>query len=62
MYPRAIQLVVEQRADVDSIVSHHLTLEQTKAAFESQANNVDDLIKSMIYPGETPAGVTLNSL
>ena len=62
VYPRAIQLVVEQRADVDSIVSHHLTLEQTKAAFESQANNVDDLIKSMIYPGETPAGVTLNRL
>lgn len=61
VYPRAIQLVSEQRADVDAIVSHHLPLEKADKAFEHQANNADGLIKSMIYPGKTPTGVTLDT-
>jgi L-iditol 2-dehydrogenase len=62
VYPRAIQLVSEQRANVDQILSHHLPLADTQQAFESQANNAVGLIKSMIYPGDVPAGVQLNSL
>lgn len=62
VYPRAIQLVAEQRADVDSIVSHHLSLENTGSAFECQANNTNGLIKSMIYPGSTPSDVTLGTV
>jgi len=60
VYPRAIELVVEQQVDVDAIVSHHLPLDATRNAFEWQANETDGLIKSMIYPGQVPSGVTLD--
>jgi len=60
VYPRAIQLVQEQRVDMDAIISHHLPLDATDKAFEWQANEAEGLIKSMIYPGEVPSGVALN--
>ena len=56
VYPRAIELVKQQRVDVDSIVSHHLPLKDTAQAFEWQADNKVGLIKSMVYPGEISAG------
>ena len=62
VYPRAIQLVQEQRVDMDAIISHHLPLNATDKAFEWQANEADGLIKSMIYPGQVPSGVALHKL
>lgn len=52
VYPRAIELVKQQRVDVESIVSHHIALEETANAFEQQANNAGDLIKTMVYPNQ----------
>lgn len=59
VYPRSIELIREQKVDMDSVISHHLTLDTTGDAFEWQASEADGLIKSMIYPGKIPSGVTL---
>ena len=50
VYPRAIELVHSQLVDVDCLISHRFTLQQTADAFELQANETDGLLKSMIYP------------
>lgn len=50
VYPRAIDLVVNERVDVDKLVSHRFELEDTPAAFAMQADNTDGLIKSIVYP------------
>lgn len=61
VYPRAVELVRQQRVDVDAIVSHHIALDNTARAFEQQAAEQPGLIKSMVYPGRLPDGVTLNA-
>ena len=61
VYPRAIELVEQKQVDVESIVSHHVSLDATAKAFDQQANEATGLIKSMVYPGRLPAGVTLDS-
>jgi len=50
VYPRAIELVEHQRVDVDALVSHHFTLDEVPQAFAMQADEVDGLIKSIVYP------------
>lgn len=44
----AIDLVVEGKADVEKMVTHHFSLEQTGAAFEMVAGYSDGAIKAMI--------------
>ncbi len=52
VYPRAISLVHEQRIDVDALITHRFTLENSPEAFEIQAQNHKGLIKSMVYPND----------
>ena len=53
--------VEQKQVDVETIVSHHIPLDATAEAFEQQANEATGLIKSMVYPGRVPDGVTLDS-
>lgn len=55
VYPRAIAMVTEQRVDVDTLISHRFALADTAAAFQMQAEEAPNLIKSMVYPGEVPS-------
>ena len=50
VYPRAIDLVQNQKVDVDIMISHHFSLEDTAQAFTIQADEVDGFIKSIVYP------------
>lgn len=50
VYPRAIELVHQSKVNVDAMVSHRFSLEDSADAFEMQANDTDGLIKSIIYP------------
>lgn len=49
VYPRAIELVTAKKVDVESLVSHHFTLDETPQAFAMQDTNDDSLIKSIIH-------------
>lgn len=53
VYPRAIELVSNQKVDVDVLVSHRFVLEDTAQAFALQADETVGLIKSMVYPNRT---------
>lgn len=55
VYPRAIQLVEENRVDVDVLVTHRFGLSDTARAFAMQADEADDLIKSIVYPAGNSA-------
>ncbi|MBX2884819.1 MAG: alcohol dehydrogenase catalytic domain-containing protein [Granulosicoccus sp.] len=57
VYPRAIELVSNRKIDVDILVSHRFDLTSTADAFAMQADQVDDLIKSIVYPDGLPANV-----
>ncbi|MFT5896759.1 MAG: L-iditol 2-dehydrogenase [bacterium] len=50
VYQRAIALVHEQRVDVDTLITHRFSLDDSPEAFHLQCGEADDLIKSMIYP------------
>ena len=50
VYPRAIQMVQAGRIDLESLVTHTFSLEQTPGAFELQAACQDGIIKSIILP------------
>ena len=50
VYPRAIDLVDGNRVNVDSLVSHRFSLEDTAQAFSMQARSTEGLLKSLIYP------------
>ena len=50
VYPRAIDLVAANRVNVDSLVSHRFSLEDTAQAFSMQARSTEGLLKSLIYP------------
>jgi L-iditol 2-dehydrogenase len=52
-YPRAIQLVRDNRIDVVSLVSHHIGLEETPEAFAALAEGRTDYHKVMIQPSMT---------
>ncbi len=50
VYDRAIMLVQQSSVDVDSLITHRYSVEDAAQAFELQANDAPDLIKSMILP------------
>ena len=50
VYDRAITLVQQSQVDVDTLITHRFSLENSKQAFELQANEAPHLIKSMILP------------
>lgn len=52
VYDRAIALVDQQRVDVDILITHRFSLADTGHAFSMQADEADDLIKSIVYPNE----------
>ena len=52
VYGRAITLVHEQRVDVDTLITHRFSLDDSPESFRLQCEEADDLIKSMIYPGQ----------
>ncbi len=49
VYPRAIQLLAQQRVDVKAIATHHFTLENAPQAFVLQAERGDGVIKSVVH-------------
>ncbi|MFK7994411.1 MAG: zinc-binding dehydrogenase [Granulosicoccus sp.] len=52
VYPRAIDLVEQNKVDVDSLVSHHFKLDGTPDAFKQQADEDPGFIKAVVYPQE----------
>ena len=59
-YPRAIQLVRDNRIDIVSLVSHHIGLEETPEAFAALAEGRPDYHKVIIQPSMTAnAGLTI---
>lgn len=52
VYPRAIELVEQNKVDVDVLVSHHFNLGGTADAFAMQANEELGFIKSVICPSD----------
>jgi L-iditol 2-dehydrogenase len=49
VYPRAIQMVASQKVNLESIVTHHFSLEQGPQAFALQARRNEGVIKSVIH-------------
>jgi len=50
VYPRAIELVEQNKVDVDTLVSHRFDLDGTAEAFRIQAEEAQGFIKSVVYP------------
>jgi len=50
VYDRAIDLVHQSQIDVDTLITHRFSVDDSAQAFELQANNAPDIIKSMILP------------
>ncbi|HKJ94512.1 MAG TPA: alcohol dehydrogenase catalytic domain-containing protein [Gammaproteobacteria bacterium] len=50
VYPRAIKMVAEKRVDMEAIVTHRFTLEESNRAFELQSACQDGALKSIIVP------------
>lgn len=50
VYPRAIALVERGMVDVDALVTHHYTLDQTTRAFEHIADPRTDALKVIVHP------------
>lgn len=50
VYPRAIELVAQNKIDVDILVSHHFDLQGSSDAFKIQADEEPGFIKSVVYP------------
>ncbi len=51
VYDRAIKLVHQSQVDVESLITHRFTVEESEQAFALQVNGAPNLIKSMILPG-----------
>jgi len=47
-YPRAIRLATSGLADLHSLISHHVPLAETPAAFEMNVNYADNVVKIMV--------------
>ena len=58
VYPRAIELVSKKLVDVDIMISHRFSLNDTADAFSMQADEADGFIKAIVYP----AGCSTNSV
>lgn len=58
VYPRAIELVALGKVDVEAVVSHRFTLEETPEAFRRLAANEAGMVKSLIYPQGVPAAAS----
>jgi len=50
VYPRAIELVSNNKVDVDVLVSHHFDLDGTPEAFQIQADEQVGFIKAIVCP------------
>jgi len=50
VYDRAIALVQKSLIDVDTLITHRFSIEDSEQAFKLQANDTPGLIKSMILP------------
>lgn len=50
VYPRAIELVQKDQVDVDVMITHRFSLNETADAFAQQADESPGLIKSIVYP------------
>jgi L-iditol 2-dehydrogenase len=50
VYPRAIQLVAAGKVDVESVISHRFSLDETPEAFRLHAEDAPGMIKSLILP------------
>jgi len=48
VYPRAIQMVASGRVQLEPLVTHRFSLEQTSAAFALQAGYADGVVKSVV--------------
>jgi len=51
VYDRAVQLVTTGRVDLDRIVTHHVSLDETPEALEMQSRYEDEVIKVMVTQG-----------
>ena len=49
VYPRAIQLVAQNRIDIKAIATHHFAFANAPEAFALQTNRRDNVIKSVIH-------------
>jgi len=52
VYERAIELVQHSHIDVEALISHRFSLEESEAAFKLQVDHAPGLIKSMILPNQ----------
>jgi L-iditol 2-dehydrogenase len=50
VYPRAIQMVQNNKVNVEPLMTHRFGLEQAPEAFELHAAYRDEVLKSMIFP------------
>lgn len=50
VYPRAIEMVQRGQVDLNAMMSHRFSLEDTPTAFETHADYQDGVIKSVIFP------------
>jgi len=50
VYDRAIILVDQSKVDVDALITHRFSIEDSEQAFKLQAGNAPGVIKSMILP------------
>jgi len=50
VYPRAIQLVETGRVDLEPIVTHHFSLDETPGALALQSRYDDGVIKAVVHP------------
>ncbi len=50
VYPEAIEVVKRGLIDMDALLTHHVPLEETVAAYQRQAAYRDGVIKTVIYP------------
>lgn len=53
VYPRAIELVAQDKVDVDAVVSHRFPLADGPEAFRRHAANEAGMVKSLLYPHGT---------
>jgi L-iditol 2-dehydrogenase len=54
VYDRAIQLVLNNRVELDPLVTHQFSLEETPEALALQSRYDDGVIKAMVHPHNPP--------
>ena len=50
VYPRCIRLVEKGLVDMDAVVTHRVALDDIKKGFDIQAERIDGVYKTMVYP------------